>query len=408
MRGGGMCQPFRIKTGCSENSIEKSSVARIRVANFGLEAWAREITLTDVKHLTISQLRKQASSEPLSASFDAQLERKAERETKAGKPYYEITLVDGTGDMKLKVWENRPQFRALHDIADGALLRFSGEWTQNQYGIDSAKWDMRLLNEGEAADFLVGDPETRARQDADWADILKMTGGIADPRLHALCDAFIKKYSDLFRRSAAARKNHHARRGGLVEHVAQMMRAAHAMCSVYPALNRDLLTAGVLFHDCGKMWENTYPEVGFTQPFSIYGEMLGHIPMGIEVVGAMWRTIMEREEAKGWEELDPASAEVKLHLQHLIASHHGTHEWGSPTLPRTPEAMALHYVDNMDAKYEMMRMGYENSPELAPGIQERSFPLPASLVKPLAHFSRDGEDGDADSQAEMDGEPELF
>ena len=121
--------------------------------------------------MTISQLRLHTSVDPLSASFDAQLERKAERETKTGKPYYEISLVDGTGDMKLKVWENRPQFRALQDLPDGTLLRLSGEWTQNQYGIDSSKWDMRLLNEGEGADFLAGDPETRARQDADWADI---------------------------------------------------------------------------------------------------------------------------------------------------------------------------------------------------------------------------------------------
>ena len=73
--------------------------------------------------MTISQLRLHTSVDPLSASFDAQLERKAERETKTGKPYYEISLVDGTGDMKLKVWENRPQFRALQDLPDGTLLR---------------------------------------------------------------------------------------------------------------------------------------------------------------------------------------------------------------------------------------------------------------------------------------------
>ena len=145
--------------------------------------------------------------------------------------------------------EKRPQFGALQEIADGSLLRFSGEWTQNQYGLDSGKWDMRRLNETEGAEFLAGDPETKARQDADWADIERMLGEIADPRLHEVCSEFVAQYSDRFRRSAAARKNHHARRGGLVEHVAQMMRAAEAMCSVYTSLNRDLLVAGVLFHD---------------------------------------------------------------------------------------------------------------------------------------------------------------
>ena len=359
--------------------------------------------------MTISQLRLHTSVDPLSASFDAQLERKAERETKTGKPYYEISLVDGTGDMKLKVWENRPQFRALQDLPDGTLLRLSGEWTQNQYGIDSSKWDMRLLNEGEGADFLAGDPETRARQDADWAGITLMIGGIADPRLNEICAEFVRQYEDRFRRSAAARKNHHARRGGLVEHVAQMMRSSHAVCSVYTNLNRDLIVAGVLFHDCGKMWENTYPEAGFTQPFNMHGEMLGHIPLGIETVNKLWREMMEKPVAKDWNELKPATEDVHLHLLHLIASHHGTHEWGSPTLPRTPEAMALHYIDNMDAKYEMMRMGYESSPELAPGIQERKFPLPASLVKPLAHFYKEEKQRGGDQRVvEDDSSGELF
>ncbi len=339
-----------------------------------------------MKHLTISSLRQNTGNIPASASFDAQLERRVERETKGGKPFLEIYLVDGTGEMKLKVWDNLPQFRALEEIADGTLLRFSGDWTQNQYGVDSGKWDMRLLTETEGAEFLAGDPDTKARQDKDWADIERMLSEISDPRLERVCAEFVAQYSDRFRRSAAARKNHHARRGGLVEHVAQMMRAAEAMCSVYTTLNRDLLVAGVLFHDCGKMWENNYPEVGFSQPFTMHGEMLGHIPLGIEAVNKLWRDVMDQPCAESWAELEPATADIHLHLLHLIASHHGTHEWGSPTLPRTPEAMALHYIDNMDAKYEMMRMGYESSAEIAPGIQDRKFPLPASLVKPLPHF----------------------
>ena len=342
-------------------------------------------------HVTIAQLRQQTTDTPAPFTFIAQLERRVERETKGGKPYYEIFLVDGTGEMKLKIWDNKPQFKALETIDDGTLLHFSGEWTQNQYGIDSGKWEMRLLNEEEAKEFLAGDPETRERQDADWADIVRMVSEIADPRLKKVCEIFIGEYEQSFRKAAAARKNHHARRGGLVEHVAQMMRSAQALCTVYQGLNRDLLTAGVLFHDCGKMWENTYPDVGFTQPYDLHGEMLGHIPIGIEIVGAMWREMLGLDEAKKWKDLEPKNAEVKLHLQHLIASHHGTHEWGSPTLPKTPEAMVLHYVDNLDAKFEMMRMGYESSPELAPGIQQRQFPLPGNLVKPLPRFEAGSE-----------------
>lgn len=347
-------------------------------------------------HLTISQLRQKAAADPYHASFDAQLERRVERQTRGGKPFYEMRLVDASADMKLKVWENLPQFEALQKLDDGVLLRISGEWTQNQYGMDSTQWEMRLLTEAEGQEFLAGDPETRQRQLADWEDIVEMTGSIGDPRLQLLCHRFIERYGARFRRTAAARKNHHARRGGLVEHVAQMMRAARALCAVYPDLNRDLLTAGVLFHDCGKMWENSYPDSGFTQPYHLHGEMLGHIPLGIEVANAVWREI--QDELDAWKALQPESEQVHLHLLHLIASHHGTYEWGSPTLPRTPEAVVLHHVDNLDAKFEMMRMGYASQPELAPGVQERQFPLPANLVQPLPHFGVGLDDPDAEGE----------
>ena len=170
---------------------------------------------------------------------------------------------------------------------------------------------------------------------------------------------FLDQFGDRFRRAAAARKNHHARRGGLVEHVAQMMRSATAICGVYANLNRDLLITGVLFHDCGKLWENNYPEAGFAQNVSIHGEMLGHIPLGIELVNKLWRDLLDSDAARDWLALEPASEDVRLHLLHLIASHHGELAFGSPTLPRTPEAFALHYIDNLDAKSEMVRMAYE-------------------------------------------------
>jgi 3'-5' exoribonuclease len=96
--------------------------------------------------------------------------------------------------------------------------------------------------------------------------------------------------------------------------------------------------------------------------------------------------MMESEIASGWLTLDPHSEEVRLHLLHLIASHHGQYEFGSPTLPRTPEAFALHFIDNIDAKMEMLKDAYANSNEIAPNIYEKVFPLPANLVTPLHTF----------------------
>jgi 3'-5' exoribonuclease len=197
---------------------------------------------------------------------------------------------------------------------------------------------------------------------------------------------FLDSLGDRFKRTAAAKRNHHARRGGLVEHVAQMMRSADALCPVYPELNRDLLLAGVLFHDCGKLWENSYPEDGFSQIHSIHGEMLGHIPLGIELVNKLWNDLLDSPEFESWKALKPTSEMTRLHLLHLIGSHHGQFEFGSPVLPRTPEAFALHHIDNLDAKMEMLRDAYAQSTEIAPGIYDRVFPLPSNLVRPLASF----------------------
>jgi 3'-5' exoribonuclease len=217
---------------------------------------------------------------------------------------------------------------------------------------------------------------------------LRLCESIEDPRLHGLCAHFLESLGDRFRRTAAAKKNHHARRGGLVEHVAQMMRAADALCPVYPELNRDLMLAGVLFHDCGKLWENSYPEDGFGQIHSLHGEMLGHIPLGIELVNKLWNDLLEMPAAETWKSLKPTSEMTRLHLLHLIGSHHGQFEFGSPVLPRTPEAFALHHIDNLDAKMEMLRDAYAQATEIAPGIYDRVFPLPSNLVRPLASCPR--------------------
>ena len=118
----------------------------------------------------------------------------------------------------------------------------------------------------------------------------------------------------------------------------------------------------------------------------MHGEMLGHIPLGIELVNKLWNEVLEKPETEGWKSLKPSNDTARLHLLHLIGSHHGQFEFGSPVLPRTPEAFALHYIDNLDAKMEMVRDAYAQSNEVAPGIYDRVFPLPTNLVRPLENF----------------------
>lgn len=342
--------------------------------------------------LTITQLKQSTGDSPISASVDVQLQSCVTKTTKSGKPYLELGLADSIDQFTLKIWENLPQFKSAQSLPLESFLRLSGDWTQNQYGLDAQRWDFRPLNATETADLLTGDPDTSAQQRHDWQTITTFCSAIGDPRLHQLCQLFIDRYGILFQRTAAARKNHHARRGGLVEHTSQMMRAAKALSTVYTDLNEDLLIAGILFHDCGKMWENTYPETGFAQPFDLQGELLGHIPLGIDLASRLWQDLLQTSpDAAQWDTLFPLSSDVRLHLLHLIASHHGCYEFGSPTLPRTPEAIMLHHIDNIDAKFEMFKQAYSSAPELAPGIQQKQFPLPANLVAPLAPFPKDAD-----------------
>ena len=244
---------------------------------------------------------------------------------------------------------------------------------------------MRPLTAQEKDELLRGPAELRAKQDADWKFISETNAKIRDPRLRGLAETFVKEFGDRFRRTAAARKYHHARRGGLVEHTAQMMRVAAEIAPLYPQLNVDLLLTGILFHDCGKLWENALPENGFVMGYDELGELVGHISIGIEVVNALWRKL-SAENSESWKNFSPPAEDVRVHLLHMVASHHGEKEFGSPVEPRTPEAMTLHYIDNLDARLEMFAAGYTTAKPLAPRIFERVWPLPGNLVTSLQKF----------------------
>jgi 3'-5' exoribonuclease len=179
------------------------------------------------------------------------------------------------------------------------------------------------------------------------------------------------------------------------------MRTAVQVCEAYTDLNRDLLVAGVLFHDIGKLWENAYQEDGFTMPFTEISELIGHIPLGMEIVNKVWRELHDDEAiSTDWNHLEPPSERVRLHLLHLIVSHHGELAFGSPVVPKTPEAQALHYIDNLDAKMEMFDRGYQVAGELARNVYERVRPLPGRLVIPLQKYEGEGEPEPATEAAE--------
>ncbi|MGZ5024319.1 MAG: HD domain-containing protein [Chthoniobacterales bacterium] len=334
--------------------------------------------------LTISEIRRRAQNGFVSARAPVQISAAEAKATREAKPYCELTLADACDRMTLRVWSDHPEYRACESLAASEFIEISGEFAQHQqFGLEAKQWSVRRLTSAETSDLLAGPPELRAKQSADWNYITDRIKTIGDPRLRALCEAFVAEFGERFRRTAGARSYHHARRGGLVEHVAQMLRVGDEIARLYPQLNLDLLIAGIVFHDAGKLWENQLPEAGFTMGFDERGELMGHISIGIELVNSLWKKIQMPE----WSKMSPTSEDVRLHLLHLIGAHHGEPQFGSPVSPKTPEAMALSYIDNLDARLEMFAAGYLVAKPIADRIFDRVRPLPGNLVKPLDKFS---------------------
>jgi 3'-5' exoribonuclease len=342
--------------------------------------------MPDPGRKTLSQIRAEARAGAMLARVHAQIEEIALKEASNGKPFWEVRLRDACDSMTLKAWSDSPNFCACEELERGMPVALEGEFSLTGFGLEARRWAIRSLSDFEAQELFRGDEAARASAQADFDLVSQRMSDLSDPRLRALADAFLAEFGPRFRRAAAARQNHHAFRGGLLKHTAQMIKSADALCSAYPALNRDLLLAGVLVHDCGKLWEMCPPETGFEIPRELRGELLGHISIGIEVVNALWR----RLPLESWRELVPPTEEVRLHLLHLIASHHGELQFGSPVEPKTPEAIALHFVDNLDAKLEMILSSFGRQPEIAPNIFERVRGLNVSPVRGLPGF-RDSE-----------------
>jgi 3'-5' exoribonuclease len=343
---------------------------------------------------SISELKRAASGGRIEGAVHAQVEVISKKETREQKPYWELVMADAGAKLTLRAWSDSPNFSLCEELAKGALLEITGEFALNPpYGLDAKRWACRALTGEERDTLLKGPASLREKQDADYEFLRQTASTIGDPRLRALCEVFFAEFGERFQRTAAARNYHHSRRGGLVEHTAQMMRAAGAIASVYPRLNRDLLLAGVLFHDVGKLWENAFPENGFAMPYDERGELIGHITIGVELVNTLWRkTQASAPDASDWPGLHPPSDDVRLHLLHLIAAHHGAKEFGSPVDPKTPEAFALNHIDNLDAKLEMIFSGYETAARLGARVFERARPLPANLVEPLPPFLKGSEE----------------
>jgi 3'-5' exoribonuclease len=337
--------------------------------------------------LSIEELKQRTASDRGRVAIQGQIDSVIEKQTREQKPYIEILLRDFTASFVLRVWSDHPAYFFAQGLRGGSFVEVDGEFSiSSAFGLEAKNWTIRHLTAAEQAELIAGPSSSREKQELDYSGIRGFADSIRDPRLRALSTMFLNEFGDRMRRAAGARNYHHARRGGLVEHVAQMMRTAEALVAAYPQLNRDLLLAGILFHDSGKLWENCYSKESFIMPYDVRAELVGHIAIGIELVNRLWYKLKQTEQFTSWNALSPESDSVRLHLIHLIAAHHGERQYGSPIEPKTPEAIALHMIDNLDAKLEMMFCAYQSGRRLHAEIIERVRPLAANLVEPLPIF----------------------
>ena len=269
---------------------------------------------------------------------------KQQRSTKTNKPYLNLSLGDKTGQIEARVWDPADP-RIAKDFNQGDIVKVRGTATRfddrNQMKVEQLR--LAALREVDKADLL---PATTCDVDQLWSQLEATIEGFANPDLKRLLKALLADpaVAQAYREAPAARQLHHAWLGGLLEHVISLLGLARSVAAHYPLLDRDLLLTGVILHDIGKIRELTW-DVGFD--YSVEGVLLGHIQMGVDLVE---KTIAG---------LPDFPERLRALVVHMILSHHGKLEFGSPKLPMIPEALVLNFVDDLDAKMQAMKSEFE-------------------------------------------------
>ena len=268
---------------------------------------------------------------------------------KSGEPYLDLMLADCTGQISAKMWDNVSPAAERFDVDDvirvkGVFNRYNGRF---QFTIRVVEGKL-AEQEIDFGDFL---PKTARDIDELWSELCGFLETIREPHLKALLKAFTSDpvIVRAFRQAPAAKTLHHACIGGLLEHVVSLFRTCDLVVRNYPLVSRDLLLTGAFLHDIGKIHELSYARsFGYTTE----GQLLGHMVLELEMLHG------KLAQLGGFPE------ELRIVLEHLIISHHGAYEFGSPKLPMFPEALMLHCLDDLDSKMESMRAQLERDVEL--------------------------------------------
>lgn len=273
------------------------------------------------------------------------------RYSRSGNPFLALEVRDRTGRIEARLWENA---EALQKVAavDG-FVRIIGQVARFNDTLQINITHLEAVPESqvELSDFLPTSSRDAKEMEAELRDLVARIGS---PHLRALAESFFgdQEFWKLFRQAPAAQEIHHATIGGLLEHTLAVAGLCLDLARRYPSLDADLLLTGALLHDMGKTRELVWTRrFGYTDE----GRLIGHLVIGAEMV---------TERAKEIKDFPP---ETLLRLRHMLLSHHGQYEWGSPKRPKTLEALALHFADDLDGKLNTVEDYLRSEEERDPG-----------------------------------------
>ena len=277
----------------------------------------------------------------------ALLSRKERRQDRNGQDYLDLLLTDATGSMAAKAWADSAALTGEYEAHD--FVAFKGSVKSYRERLQISIQDCRRATEDDRArgfDESLLVPSTREDIGELWQRLQAIyPSGIRRPELQRLATEALATFGETLREHPAAKVIHHAYRGGLLEHTVSMAELSQALCSHYRELDSDLVLLGVLFHDLGKTIEiGAMPRNDYTEP----GRLVGHVVIGRDLLRGLCGGIPDFPE------------DLQLHLEHLVLSHQGRKEYGSPVEPMTAEALALHFVDHLDSNLAQLRQARES------------------------------------------------
>jgi 3'-5' exoribonuclease len=271
---------------------------------------------------------------------------KQQRMTKTNKAYLNLILGDKTGQLEGRVWDPGDA-RIAREFERGDIVKARGSASRFDDRLQMKIDQLRLAQPGEAdkSDLL---PSTTYDVDVLWSQLRSFVENFSNADLKRLLTTMLDDpaLAQAYREAPAAKQLHHAWLGGLLEHVVSLCTLADRVAPHYPMIDRDILMTGVILHDIGKVRELSW-EIGFE--YTVEGSLLGHIQIGAALA------------EKTMDSLPNFPQKLKVLVLHMILSHHGKLEFGSPKLPMIPEALVLNFMDDLDAKMQAMAGEFEKS-----------------------------------------------